>query len=99
MTKYMFLHGYESSGNAFKASFLRRKYPYMLTPTFSGDLSARMTQLQPLLQNSASWVLIGSSFGGLMATLAAQTSPEKIQRLVLMAPALIHPFIPSETKL
>ncbi|MHA1674923.1 MAG: alpha/beta hydrolase, partial [Promethearchaeota archaeon] len=36
--------------------------------------------------------LIGSSFGGLMATLLAIKHPQKVSRLILMAPALIPPY-------
>ncbi len=35
--------------------------------------------------------MIGSSFGGLMATCYAQKHPEKIKKLILLAPALNFP--------
>ncbi len=92
----MFLHGLYSSGRAFKARFLQARYPHLLTPDFRGDLGDRMRALMPLLAPYDDWALIGSSFGGLMATLYAAQNPRRVQRLVLLAPALIWPDFVSQ---
>lgn len=60
------------------------------TPDFNGDLANRMAQLQPLLGQQR-WVLIGSSFGGLMAGLWTLEHPERVHKLILMAPAFHRP--------
>lgn len=100
MPKLLFLHGYESSGHGFKAQFLRGLFPQIHTPTFSGELEERMEQLEQYIQINEKpdtlWTFIGSSFGGLMATFYAYQHPVKISRLILFAPALIEPYLPSE---
>ncbi|TFH26996.1 MAG: alpha/beta hydrolase, partial [Promethearchaeota archaeon] len=88
----LFLHGYESSGQGFKGEFLRTQFPGIYTPTLTGELDPRFAQVDPIFNQHDSWVLIGSSFGGLMATLLAINYPQKVSRLILMAPALIPPF-------
>ncbi|MHA1519017.1 MAG: YqiA/YcfP family alpha/beta fold hydrolase [Promethearchaeota archaeon] len=88
----LFLHGYESSGQGFKGQFLRKQFPDIHTPTLTGEMDSRLAQVDPIFQQQDSWVLIGSSFGGLMATLLAIRYPQKVSRLILMAPALIPPF-------
>jgi pimeloyl-ACP methyl ester carboxylesterase len=87
----MFIHGLESSGRGFKGRLLRGVYGDTLTPDFRGDLPERMAQLEPLLEGKAPWILVGSSFGGLMAALAACHHPSWVHRLILLAPALHHP--------
>lgn len=55
-----------------------------------------MAQLAPLLGED-DCLLVGSSFGGLMAALWAVQHPERVSRLVLLAPALHRPeFVYSE---
>ncbi len=99
MIKLIFLHGYESSGSGFKGTFFKRIFPYILTPTFSGDLQARMEQLHPIIDEKGPWTIIGSSFGGLMATQYASSNPSNVKNLILLAPALIPPFYPIDLKL
>lgn len=84
----LFIHGLAGSGQGFKATYLLGLYPDLLAPDFPGDFYERMAQLRLLLANSTGWTLIGSSMGGLMATVYACTHPGLIDRLVLLAPAL-----------
>lgn len=84
----MFLHGLDSSSQGRKARLLASLG--VLTPDFSGDLNSRMAQLEPLL-GSEQWVLVGSSFGGLMAALWTLRHPAQVHRLILLAPAFHRP--------
>jgi pimeloyl-ACP methyl ester carboxylesterase len=87
-TTTYFLHGLESSGKGTKGRFFAQNFPQVICPNFEGTLSNRLRQLQTLCKNQQQLILIGSSFGGLMATCFATEHPEKINRLILLAPAL-----------
>ena len=84
----IFLHGLESSSRGNKASFFRYLHPEMIIPDFSGSLAARMRSLHAILHGLNNIILVGSSFGGLMATIYAMENPGAVTRLVLLAPAL-----------
>ena len=84
----IFLHGLESSSQGAKAQFLRHLYPDMAIPDFTGSLTERMTVLHDILEGRHDIILIGSSFGGLMATIFAMENPGAVERLILLAPAL-----------
>ena len=90
-SKLIFIHGKESSGQGTKAVMLRDLFPGMLTPDFKGELTERMHKLKKILQGKDSWTIIGSSMGGLMAALFTCAQPQRVRRLVLLAPALIWP--------
>jgi pimeloyl-ACP methyl ester carboxylesterase len=85
----MFLHGLDSSSQGRKARLLASKG--VETPDFTGDLATRMAQLEPLLGSCEPWVLVGSSFGGLMAALWTLRNPDRVHRLILLAPAFHRP--------
>ena len=89
--KVLFLHGLESSSRGAKAIFLQGMFPDMLIPDFSGSLSVRMTTLASMIRGQADLILVGSSFGGLMATIYSMANEADINRLVLLAPALNFP--------
>ena len=87
----IFLHGLVSSGQGFKGTLFRRVLPNILTPDFTGPLDERMAQLAPILGERSGWTIIGSSFGGLMATLFTRQNPRQVRKLILLAPALAYP--------
>ena len=87
----IFLHGLEGTSQGVKATLLRRLFPGMLTPDFSGSLEERMATLKPILGDQEIWTIVGSSFGGLMAALFTCQCPLQVRKLVLLAPALILP--------
>jgi len=98
--KLIFIHGMESAGTGAKANLLRSRIPEILTPTFytyepgmpyQELLAKRMAQLNTILETKVPWTLIGSSFGGLMATLYASHHPQKIEKMILLAPFLNVP--------
>lgn len=83
-----FLHGLDSSSRGTKGRFFSDNFPEVISSDFKGTLANRLEQLHRLCSESTDITLIGSSFGGLMATCYAVTYPEKIHNLILMAPAL-----------
>ena len=87
----IFLHGLESSSQAYKASVMRKSYPELIVPDFTGPLEARMEALYPILGNEKDWTIIGSSFGGLMGAIFTCEHPEQVGKLVMLAPALMLP--------
>ena len=89
--RLLFIHGLMGSSQGVKATLLQGLFPGMLTPDFAGSLDERMAQLETLLAGKTDWQIIGSSLGGLMAALFATSQPERVAKLVLLAPALIWP--------
>ncbi|MEW6668868.1 MAG: YqiA/YcfP family alpha/beta fold hydrolase [Thermodesulfobacteriota bacterium] len=84
----IFLHGLDSSSRGTKAVFFRERFPDMLIPDFSGSLEERMQKLEGILSGRTGLRMVGSSFGGLMATLFAMQHEPRVERLVLLAPAV-----------
>ncbi|GAB4337302.1 MAG: hypothetical protein Kow0089_08380 [Desulfobulbaceae bacterium] len=87
----VFIHGLESSSRGTKARWFARRFPEMVIPDFSGSLEERMVQLRRILSGRDGLVLVGSSFGGLMAAVCAMEEPSRVERVVLLAPALNFP--------
>ena len=86
----VFIHGLESSSRGTKGVFLRGRYPDMIIPDFHGPLQERMHKLSGLLSHP-SLIMVGSSFGGLMAAIFALENPNRVKKLILLAPALTFP--------
>lgn len=84
----VFVHGLDSSSWGTKGSFFRERYPEMLLEDYSGPLEERMERLEKSLEGKRNLILVGSSYGGLMAALFACRHPSRVRRLVLLAPAL-----------
>lgn len=87
MTTY-FLHGLDSSGQGTKGTYFSSNFPHIHCPDFTGELHDRLSQFSALSKETSQLTLIGSSFGGLMATCFAIEHPERIKQLILLAPAL-----------
>ncbi|MHA2429827.1 MAG: alpha/beta fold hydrolase [Promethearchaeota archaeon] len=92
----IFIHGLESSGKGFKAQYLKEMFPNILTPDFvkfdtekslKSLIFERMAQLITILEEKKNWIIIGSSYGGLMGALYTLQYPEKVERLILLAPS------------
>ncbi len=92
--RLIYIHGSESDSNSGKASQFREWFPGMITPDFKGSFGERMNQLQKIVSNQAGWTLIGSSYGGLMATVFTLEHEEQVRKLVLLAPALAQEIAP-----
>lgn len=91
----VFIHGLESTGRGAKGMFFRERYPDMIIRDFTGSLESRMDQLRALLRDKKTIILLGSSYGGLMAALYACENIGQVSKLILLAPALhIEAFAP-----
>jgi pimeloyl-ACP methyl ester carboxylesterase len=84
----IFIHGLESSNQGAKAVYFRERFPDMIIPNFMGELPERMEKLNRVLEGKSGITLVGSSFGGLMASLFAMADETRADRLILMAPAI-----------
>ena len=87
----VFIHGLESSSCGSKATFFKRRYAEMIVEDFHGTLDERMGKLKGLLFDHPSLIMVGSSFGGLMAAIYALENPNRVKKLILLAPALTFP--------
>lgn len=87
----IFLHGLESSSQGTKATWLKKHFPETIVPDLAGPLAERMNTLRSTLDGKTGIILIGSSFGGLMAALFTQENPGRVKKAILLAPALNFP--------
>jgi pimeloyl-ACP methyl ester carboxylesterase len=95
-----FLHGLDSSSKGTKGQYFSKNFPAMIIPDFTGDLQERLHALDSLCKGYHNLLLVGSSFGGLMATCFAIAHPDRVKRLILLAPALnFHEFSPPIDKI
>ena len=97
--RILYLHGFASSARSSKAAFFAAKLrdtgieletPDLNEPDFSTLTISRMVdQVGRTLESSPEpVVLIGSSLGGFVAVQVAVKHPDRVSRLVLLAPAL-----------
>lgn len=86
MSTLTFLHGLESSPNGFRANYLRARFPELQVPALMQDPWQRHRLLLETLREPT--FLVGSSLGGLSALLLARDVPERVQGMVLLAPAV-----------
>ncbi len=99
MRETFFLHGLDSSSKGSKGRWFAERFPEMRIPDFQGELATRLSLLETLCQGCNNLTLVGSSFGGLMATCFAIRHPGRCHSLVLLAPALNFPeFSPPQVK-
>lgn len=60
----------------------------MIIEDFTGDLAGRMDTLNALLADKTDMILVGSSYGGLMASIFACENEGRITKMILLAPAI-----------
>jgi len=97
----VFIHGLESTAQGTKGQFFRQFSPQMIIEDYTGDFATRMDKLNNLLCGKIDLILVGSSYGGLMAAQYAMENEAKVKKLILLAPALNLPEFrpPGLTKL
>ena len=88
MSVRIFIHGLESSNQGTKGLYFKQEFPDMIIPNFPGTLQERMQKLNRTLSKKSGIRLVGSSFGGLMAALFAMENERRVDRMILLAPAL-----------
>ncbi|HID30033.1 MAG TPA: alpha/beta hydrolase [Desulfobacterales bacterium] len=97
----VFIHGLESSSHGTKGVFFRKRYPEMLIEDFPGSFEQRMDKLNSLLSEKTSLIMVGSSYGGLMAAIYGFNNKDKVKKLILLAPALVcrefNPYLRKRT--
>ena len=99
-TTPLFLHGLDSSIQGTKARWFARHFPNVRMQDYHGSLEERLEQLAVQCRGLSGLVLVGSSFGGLMATCHAIRHPEQCEWLILLAPALnFAEFVPPPEKI
>lgn len=88
--KIMFFHGRESGPHGAKYQALQEKFPDIYAPDFRGmdELEDRVAHAVDETQGEEGLLIVGSSFGGLVATVLADRHPERVAGYVLCAPAL-----------
>jgi pimeloyl-ACP methyl ester carboxylesterase len=87
-TTRVFIHGLESTSRGTKGVFFRDHYPDMILEDYSGSFAQRMKKLEGILAKKRSLILVGSSYGGLIAAVYACRHEERVKKLILLAPAL-----------
>jgi predicted esterase len=97
----VFIHGLESTAQGTKGQFFRQFFPPMIIEDYTGDFATRMRKLDGLLSGKNDLILVGSSYGGLMASQYAINNENKVKKMILLAPALNLPEFkpPVHTKL
>jgi pimeloyl-ACP methyl ester carboxylesterase len=100
MSTKIFIHGLESSNQGTKSIFFREKFPDMIVHTYKGDLQERMKKLKGVLSGRSDIRLVGSSFGGLMASLFAMAHEHRVAKIILLAPAInLIEFVPNKKQI
>ena len=88
--KLLFFHGLESGPHGSKFQTLSKHFE-IESPDFQNlALEERVAKAEALTEGEDDLVVVGSSFGGLVASILYDKHPERFRGYVLMAPALHH---------
>jgi len=91
----VYLHGFASGPGSTKAQFFRTRFAELgvtldipdLAPDFTHMTIGSMLAIVDAILDRGPAVLLGSSLGGYVATIAAARRPDRVPALVLFAPA------------
>jgi alpha-beta hydrolase superfamily lysophospholipase len=95
----VFIHGLESTAQGAKGQYFSKHFPKMIIEDYTGDFATRMSRLNSVLVGKSDLIIVGSSFGGLMAVQYAMENESRIKKLILLAPALNLPEFRSNSNL
>jgi predicted esterase len=84
----VFIHGLESTAQGAKGQYFSNNFPGMIIEDYTGDFSNRMHKLNSVLAGINNLIIVGSSYGGLMAVQYAMENENRVGKLILLAPAL-----------
>lgn len=86
----MFFHGLESGPHGSKFQNLVDSFGEVISPDFTGvlDIHERLRIAEEALKDIPEMFIVGSSFGGLLATMFADKHPDRVLGYVLCAPAV-----------
>jgi len=87
----VFIHGLESTAQGAKGQYFSKHFPGMIIEDYTGDFAERMKKLNGVLAGKNNLIIVGSSYGGLMAVQYAIENESRIKKLILLAPALNLP--------
>ena len=90
-TTLVFIHGLESTAQGAKGQYFAQHFPEMIIEDYVGDYEVRMKKLRVLLAGKNNLIIVGSSYGGLMAVQYAMENESRTKKLILLAPALNLP--------
>lgn len=94
--KIYFFHGLESGPKGSKYARLSEDFE-VISPDFRGmDIWERLEKAEEVTREEAGMIVVGSSFGGLLAALLYARFPKRFRGYVLMAPALHRSEVTSE---
>ncbi len=93
----VFIHGLESTAQGTKGQFFHQNFPRMIIEDFTGNFSSRMHKLFDVLTGKTALIIVGSSYGGLMAANYTMENESRVKKLILLAPALHLPEFNSYT--
>ena len=94
--RLVFAHGLEGSPSGRKATALRAAGFPVTAPDFGRLGLAERVEILERETRMGRVVLVGSSYGGLVAALVAQRHPQRFDGLLLCAPALALPESPND---
>lgn len=88
--RLFFFHGLESGPIGTKSSRLKEAFGEVEAPDFEGmmDIEERLKRAEEVTRGEREMVVVGSSFGGLVAALLYSRYPDRFRHYVLLAPAL-----------
>jgi pimeloyl-ACP methyl ester carboxylesterase len=86
MVPLVYLHGKDSSPFGFRANYIRDRYPKLIAPELTANVSERSKVVAKTIQEPA--YIVGSSLGGLSALIFCRDHVERVKGLVLLAPAV-----------
>jgi len=87
----VYIHGLDTSSRGTKGLFFEEQYPDVLREDYAGPFEERMAKLHRVLEGRENLILVGSSYGGLMAAVFAALHADRVKKIVLLAPALTLP--------